>query len=423
MPNIKGSKGTWTVNKDKDHLGTKDRIRITFTPNKEENGCKDIRLSQSVKIVGYNAEGGVVAKTFKGVYKREFFAHMEDDRATDDGGDVVIDHVACEADPFYNGDDSKHDATSKGDATSEPPKGTSMSDTPGGNSFNVFKAGITKVVYTFETCAICVATGEILGCIIWTMERTAGDNGDITLPTSEEDKVSDGFKKAMKKFVEKHSKEKAGKLQWHCPDVTGSVEGPNGGSDAFGGEIPGGFLKKWGKESEKENKTKQMKPDREQSGAGRKYEERNKAIRDAHRHPERTLVKLTWAGEQIKTILSCAFTAYEALTVEDISPLIPKEAHFANDYAGINIAEASPEWMQNLLLELALRSEHCEAIEQQDSLVNIMTGLGTEEAAYFSFSIKPAVVTEWMQAIAPHVDTDEALLEAVQYAARNLGRP
>jgi len=54
------------------------------------------------------------------------------------------------------------------DGTTATP--TTMSDTP--TTRRHLPAGVTKIVSTFEVCAICKATGAILDCITWKYERT-----------------------------------------------------------------------------------------------------------------------------------------------------------------------------------------------------------------------------------------------------------
>src|SRR5271166_5766993 len=59
-----------------------------------------------------------------------------------DGNAVVIDTLACEGDPWYNGDDKDKDVKSQG--SSPPPVETKLSDSPG-EGFTNIAPGITEI--------------------------------------------------------------------------------------------------------------------------------------------------------------------------------------------------------------------------------------------------------------------------------------
>ena len=190
------------------------------------------------------------------------------------------------------------------------PKPTELDDTPGSrnpNGFNNrFKKNIKKIVYSFETCAICADTGEILGCVTWKTELSQGEGGKISVDNNE-GKPSNTFKKAFKKFIKTHTKKKKGVLHWFCPE-TGKkkpsgkkVKGPKGTtSDPFGGAVPSGLKSNW---VDAVKKGEQTKLDENKANTTNKKPLRQ-IINDNWDDIERAGLKFTWAGEQIKTVAS-----------------------------------------------------------------------------------------------------------------------
>ena len=78
-------------------------------------------MSQTVREDAFDAAGKLVTSNEKNMYQNpnDFSRGWQkpDEVKDKDGAPVVIDHLRCEADPYYNGDDKPHDSPSKGDAT------------------------------------------------------------------------------------------------------------------------------------------------------------------------------------------------------------------------------------------------------------------------------------------------------------------
>ena len=88
----------------------------------------------------------------------DHYKHLRDDRTC---FRYVVDHHACEGDPYYNGgSDTAHDTESPGTATIPLP--TTMEDNPACSIPEGVQDNISKVIYRFETCAICADTGKIM---------------------------------------------------------------------------------------------------------------------------------------------------------------------------------------------------------------------------------------------------------------------
>ena len=147
--------------------GQKDDLTITYTPKHDPNGCKDIHLAQTVKTEAYDGDNKKVSEKDEDIFQENEFDHTRDDR--EDTG-YQIDHHACQKVPYY--DDHWED----GNATEDPPEPTEMDDGPwvGDDAAvaempfgGVVKPGIEKVIYRFETCAICKTTGVVLDCFTW----------------------------------------------------------------------------------------------------------------------------------------------------------------------------------------------------------------------------------------------------------------
>jgi hypothetical protein len=135
-------------------------------------------------------------------YGQDAFVHLQPDMTP---GGTYVDHLVCEKDPYYNGEDEDKDKNSKGKSDGTTATPTTMTDAPSYGD-DIFPAGVTKITSTFEVCAICKATGEILDCITWKYERTKNDAGQgaITDATAV-GAASQEFKDALKKFNKNHA--------------------------------------------------------------------------------------------------------------------------------------------------------------------------------------------------------------------------
>lgn len=218
--NFPGTHGTFdtTVTPAAD-ASKKDRIVVKYTPDPAKVTCTAIYLTQTCRDV--NQDGGLVQPKDFGA---DNIKHLQDDMTP---GGTYVDHVACEKDPYYNGEDAGKDNTSKGSSDGTTATATSLSDAPFYPDGR-FPAGVTKIVSSFEVCAVCKDDGKILDCVTWKYERTKGaaDKGKVTDATGTA-AASQEFKDAKKKFEQNH---KNGTV---CPEAV--AEANPGGKNASPG--------------------------------------------------------------------------------------------------------------------------------------------------------------------------------------------
>lgn len=419
---VKGTNGKWdwTIKP-----GNRDKITITFTPDKKVK-CSNIRLAQIVTNIAYDANGKEVPGPPKDWWKdpKDYpYGHNEKDFVTDEEKHVVyLDHVACEGDPYYNGDDKGRDDPSRGDATTTPPKGTTLSDNPSAPLSNK-NPKITRIVYIFETCAICADTGEVLGCFVWTMEGTAKSPGKITVNSKDKDQgCSKTFTQALDKFLTNHIKKgDDGKPHWYCPETSPTVKGPTGVvKNPFGGEVPPGFIDKWQKpEGGAVKKNVQMEGSK--VGGGLRVKSLESVLAACLGNLEAAAVKFTWSGDQIKTRPSVVLSPLTDLEAQDIAPFIEADDRFSNDFVALYTVPVTKALMRDLIARLA---------EFSDPLVNstgpvtvtLMANLRTKRAAALTVMLETPDMGRLMVEVAAHTDVDEEILETLHYLALNMGR-
>ena len=415
---LSGAKGTWEIEVKPNSPGKQDTIIIKFTPKHDSKGCSNIRLAQAVKSTGYDKNGNIIARNNKQIYKpgKNPFSHKEDDTVDN----VYIDHLRCEGDPFYNGEDTPHDDPSKGDATKTPPDTTEMSDSPWRTIPDPDNNNkITKVVDEFETCAICVDTGKCLGCIKWKMVADKNDGSQISLVSTKEEKCSTAFKKAMKQFMQHHAKidPTDKKVKWYCPDTKGTIKGPGGQTGKpYGGEIPEGFRKEWVEVAPKKTK---VKKESKKIGMGKKMKDLRSAIAFSLETIDQSAIKFTWSGEQTKTTPSVIFTTEPDLEPEQIAPFVQLEERFANDFQAINVYWVSIDTMQQFL-ELASRLEEHDDPLEAPITVTIMGGLASDGAAY-TFQAFQEQFFDYVAELASLEGAGTEVFDALQYLAANFG--
>jgi hypothetical protein len=425
---IKGKKGDWEFDHTPRAPG-RDTIKITFKPKKDAKGCKNIRMSQTYTIEAFDAAGKKVTSKFEDMLKdpkKNPFGFRTDDEVTDKNGiPHVIDHIKCEGDPYYNGDDKPHDTKSNGDTVVPTP--TDLSDLPGmpnpAGFGAVFKANIKKLVFTFETCAICVDTGAILGCVKWTCEVSAADGGNITPGTKEGD-PSDAFKKALKQFVKNHTKKKAGVLRWYCPEtgqtIPGTVppvkvKGPGGStSDPFGEPVPGDFQKKWVATMKL---GANIKLDPEKAGTGKKVS-MGKAFRRGLRDPQRSGVKFTWSGFQVKTVPSIVLTPFHAIGEDELASFSSLEPRLSNDFESLRVQYVSEDFFAGFLETLEGFGEPL-STDEGVATVTLMSDLGTRRAAAFTGMLRGEDILSLIPRVSEHPDVDDETLDLLTYICQN----
>jgi hypothetical protein len=427
MPPITGSiqltgpNGTFEFEINRPGGGAPDTVTIKFTP-KDTVRCGNIRLAQTSKATAYDRFGRKITGDREEFYDppRHPFPHRKGNETFDGEGDPVsIDSLACEGDPWYNGDDAAQDTPSQG--SSPPPRSTTMVDVPQ-NPFVGVKPGIFEIVVEFETCAICVDTGECLGCIRWSSTSRRGNPGQdaIGQPVSVQP-CSGTFDRALKKFIERHSKVDPadGKLKWFCPEADGAIAGPGGlVNRPFGGEIPDGLKKKLLQEK--------LVPARvpiraELIGTGASAKSPASALSLALREPRAAALKFTWASGQDKSKPSVVFTPLHRLAAEDVSPFIPAEAkRFGNDFSDLRVRVVTPGFLKRLAESLAPAFK--KPSKDGPVLVTLMAELRSEKAEGAVVAALPGQVYEAVRASASHPDVDPELLRDLHYVALNMGQ-
>jgi hypothetical protein len=198
LATIAGKKGTFDVSVVPGADSTqKGRIYISYRPDSTKVTCNPIYLVQTIKMVDQNGNKIDPKTVDTGV-----FAHMQDD-ATPVG--TSVDHLVCEKDPYYNGEDAGKDSTSAGSSSASSSAPTAMSDAPFVRKTS-FPPGVTKITFQFEVCAVCKADGKVLDCVTWTYTRSLTDNntGTITPGTAAVDTASAEFKAALAGYKSNH---------------------------------------------------------------------------------------------------------------------------------------------------------------------------------------------------------------------------
>jgi hypothetical protein len=423
--NVTGENGDWQLTTGRATGGKNDEIVIKFTP-KKKGTCDDIRLSQAVTKIGYDKEGKAVARNSDELFtepKDNPFGHTRKDDVEDkDKNATHIDHKACEFDPYYNGDTPLQSVPSPGNNTSGPPgKPTAMGDSPGGPLTGV-KDDIVKVVSTYETCTVCIETGEILGCITYTSTTTRDDEGKIDIVTKDKDKSpSDSFEKAFKKFAGNHQeKDGSGTLRWHCPEQGVRVMDPDAKKliepTPWGPEIPEPFRKKW---------LAQRQPwflGQERIGDARIGDRRfavapEQIYGKGFSSPDRCAVKFTWSGLQDKNTPSVVFSAISDLAPAEIAPFIPDEARFRNDFTLINFQPTTSALMRDLVASIG---EIGVSNNNGPVLVTLAVNLRSESATALVGSLEPGQLGSLLQRISGHPDVDQTVLETLNYLVLNM---
>jgi hypothetical protein len=171
---LSDSNGTWTITTNPGGAAP-NQIKIRFHPDANTVNCAKIVFVQTVK------------RTFDGMVipwgqLNGYWAYRDPDALADG---TIVDHIFCEKDPGYNGDDrgsgsgnqdSGQQGASQGNGTAVTD--ATMSDGPTKN--DNFPTGKTKVLDEYETCAMCAvgnnpANWTSLGCIKWKYTRMKGD--------------------------------------------------------------------------------------------------------------------------------------------------------------------------------------------------------------------------------------------------------
>lgn len=185
-----GEHGTFSVSV------TGGTIRISYTPDPARVQCSAIYLIQTCRLTDQN--GAAIDPADVG----KKFEHLGDDVSEDS---TWVDHLASEADPYYNGGDDLKDKESKGSTEGPTPKPTKMSDGPSiGN--RSFPPGVTTINACFEVCAVCDADGRVLDCTTWCYSRQKGrDPGVISEGPGPAVPPTGSFLAALAVFADTHA--------------------------------------------------------------------------------------------------------------------------------------------------------------------------------------------------------------------------
>jgi len=213
---LSSSNGTFTVRTDSANC-----IYTEFMPG-DSVKCDSIVFIQTCKISFWDGSKWVAKKPgdiWSGWWYR-------DGDTTNDT--TFVDHVFCEKDPHYNGDDPQ-DIGKKGSYGSSKasflrysPAGTAtpatMEDCPNMPD-GCFPTGTTKAKMEFEVAAVCADDGKVLGSFNWEYNRAKADSGNgtdsVTTTGTAPDTVSAGFTAAKDTFVTNH-KDSTGTI--YCPE-------------------------------------------------------------------------------------------------------------------------------------------------------------------------------------------------------------
>lgn len=431
---IPGAKGKWTIKIEKDEE-ISDKIWITYTPHQDPNGCKEIRLIQTQTTRAYDGDGKFVTSDPRKIYlkwRNPLWHHGDDYFVDATGVHTSVDHGACSGDPFYNGHDDPHEDDSAGDATIPTP--TTMYDKPVAFPDH-WKAGIKKVIMSFETCAVCEKTGEVLGCVEWSVTSTADDFGDLKKPTREETSSSDAFKGALKKFCLTHIKKKGsnGPEHWYCPEVgeKGSenepVEGPIEGTSPFGAKVEDGFKNTWS-ETESESKPAQeeqsvppgkpLKSENPEFGFAPWDEQGDAVFAAAIANPSTAALKWSWAGSQSPVKRSIVLTPFTKIESDHIRPFLAKDRAGQNDRDNL-LAYFVTSKLITTILNVAGAERKVGSGSKNDVVFTVISAIGSERARGYQGDLTPEQFSRLLHKIAVHDDMTVQLRKVFQYLNLN----
>ena len=434
VPPMDGDHGTWNWTP---HVGGarpdgskgKDSIDITFTPKASAN-CKDVRLTQTVTIKAYNAAGEHIASSLSEIFDPipGNFRHLAANHIfiKEDGRwvEVFVDHVACEGDPYYNGDDVPHDTASKGDSTIAPPgtpAPTTMFDGPGGffQGGNV-RPGIVRIVVTFETCAICAADGRILGCIKWTCVSTSTDAGTITVLSTVEGDPSDESKRALKQFGSRHTVwalSPDGKPHWFCPEdgrVKHGLPETTYRRIVFNQVIT---MAPIAPPKPLEHGFRRIKLRADHAGGGSTIPfDQIQTIAQADYG--KTAIKFTWTGTQIKSVASLVLRGSDNIDNAAIEPFVEPGEMFENDFSHLSAVTVSHNTLSAILM--ALTEQQSDSEQVRPVVVTTMAQLGEEKAAAAQLEFDEYSLGEALLQVATQHDLNDAELDAINYLRLNM---
>jgi hypothetical protein len=404
MVTIEGSQGTWELEVSASSVAG-DKLRIRFTPKKGVT-CKNIRLVQTCKPEAFGKDGQPVAGPPEAWYRDPdppLYRPTKPDRVKEDDGAVrYVDHNNCDKEPWLAEDDK--DKMTGG--------ATQAVDFPYVIFDKVIRDGISKIVKHFVTAAICVDTGEVLGCVAWKSTSTPTEEGKIAIdPADKEVAFDEGFRKALRKFARNHTAQKSTEdaPRWLCPDKSDLPDPPT----PWGDPVPEGIRKKW-LASESPSLRIGMG---EKIGHGARFASGAQALAAAREAPGRAALKFTWAGGQERVVPGVVFAA-AALAPSDIAPHVEEDRRFVNDFAALRLCTIEATGLQRLL-EAVGSARPSTGEPPESAAVTVIAGIGREAASFTLALDRPAVSAFAVRAA--EREEDEDVRRALNHLSLNMG--
>lgn len=453
-----GASGNWEIVTPPD-TDNPQEVQFKYTPDAAANGCRNVFLVQTSKTVAYDEAGNKITAKHEEMFRRPNdnpYLHRANDRVDDaDGDPVSIDHAACEGDPFYNGNDLFQDEGGRGDATTNPPKPTDAKDDPR-TPFETKRPEIKRIVVTLETCAVCAENGSILGCVRWQSVATPDNPGKPTLLSTDEERPTETFRGALRKFMESHARARNDITHWYCPDDRGAWIGPGAtaedepfdehANDPWGRPVPDGWKRTWidppastTTEPVPETPTPEPAPetptpdpappggefmqlDPEQVGGGQRFRQLDEALAAALEDPARAVVKLCWSGDQIKPIRGVAFAAVADLAPDELGRFVERTSTFDNDFTiGLRVIVVDPDALTGLLRGLQTTRESNASAGAV--AVTVIAKLRTSAAAAHTVQLTRSQLAAVLGGLQIEQPLTTELRMALRYVANNMAAP
>lgn len=429
---IRGTHGNWNI-EIMHRNGQADDIIISYTVSGKEKKHKTIRLSQVWGLCSYDKTGEKITSRKSNIYlnpENYPFYHLKNDEILMDEHLIVIDHLRSDRTPFT--DDEFIQGFSLEDTT-DASFPVSMTFHPR-FSFDDKKNEIKKIVLTFETCAVNMKTGELLGSIQWETVCTPQDHGNVSLMDLKEISPSAAFREAFRKFLNNHAARRLcddvdcpEEIFWYSPDITTDIQGLRGETVSSWGEcIPEKIAEKWidriqellqGDEvTISSNKPKPIDISENSVGGGEFLSSPTEILHESLKNIRNSAVKLTWSGDQAGTVGGIILSPYSAISSEDVAPFLENTDRFRNDFSNLD-AYYIPVPLMHHVLESITKYE-----EQKGPVtLSIMTNLGTERAIAYTGSLSPEDIVSFIQKATINTYADQRVLKIFQYIGLNLG--
>lgn len=273
---------------------------------------------------------------------------------------------------------------------------------------------------TFETCAICADNGRILGCVKWTVEQTANDDGSITGPTTE-GPPSEETKRALKQFCSRHTVWAAspdGKPHWYCPEdgrVKHTLSEAAYRRIVFNQVIA---MAPADPPEPLEHGYRQIELRRDHAGGGA-LASFDFVYEHYQSNPDASALKFTWIGAQTKSVPSIILSRTDQITGESLEPFVEDDDAHNNDFASLSAVVATAEVLDRLLSNFA--EELRTSVDHDDDpvMLTLVANLGAQDAIGARRRIGQTVLREALLEVATSVPLNDAELDAISYMSLN----